>query len=220
MILVFEEIGLQLIQLVSQYGVIAVMLGMMLEEVFVPIPSPIIPMAAGALLIESTAFTEVIFQAFFLIALPASIASVISSYFVFAITFYGGKPAIKRYGKWLDVRWKDVQRMESHFDSGNEKYYVAFFRSIPIVPLSLVSGSAGLFRMNWKEYGIWSFVGMAPRNFVLAMIGWYSRDSFRVLASRIDAFSTWILLFVFGTFLGYILYKKLKNLGDYLVRKI
>ena len=216
----FEEIGLQLIQLVSQYGVAAVMLGMVLEEVFVPIPSPIIPMAAGALLIESTAFTGAIFQAFFLIALPASIASVISSYFVFVITFYGGKPAIKRYGKWLDVRWEDVQKMENHFDSGNGKYYVAFFRSIPIVPLSLVSGSAGLFRMNWKEYGIWSFVGMTLRNFVLAVIGWYSRDSFRILASRIDAFSTWILLFIFGAFLGYILYKKLKNLGDYLVREI
>ncbi|PSG99284.1 MAG: hypothetical protein BRC29_04120 [Nanohaloarchaea archaeon SW_7_43_1] len=216
----FEEIGPQLIQLVSQYGIVAVMLGMVVEEVFVPIPSPVIPMAAGALLIESTAFTGAIFQAFFLIALPASVASVISSYFVYAIAFYGGRPAVKRHGKWLDVRWEDVQRMESHFDSGNGKYYVAFFRSMPIVPLSLVSGSAGLFHMNWKEYGIWSFVGMVPRNFMLAMIGWYSRDSFRALASRIDTFSTWILLFIIGAFVGYILCRKLKKLGDYLVREI
>jgi uncharacterized membrane protein YdjX (TVP38/TMEM64 family) len=216
----FEELGVTLIQLISENGIAAVMLGMVIEEVIVPIPSPVIPMAAGAILIESTTFIGAVFEAFFYIALPASIASVISSYFVFLIAFYGGKPVIQRYGKWLDLSWEDVQKFEEHFDSGNEKYYVALFRAIPIVPLSLVSGSAGLFRMDWREYGVWSFIGMMPRNFVLAMIGWYAGDGFRLLASQIDTASTWVLLFIVGSVGGYILYQKLQDLSDYLVDRI
>lgn len=216
----FEEIGVQLIELISENGIAAVMLGMVIEEIIVPIPSPVIPMAAGALLIESTTFIGAVFQAFFYIALPASIASVISSYFVFLIAFYGGKPVIEKYGRWLDLTWENVQKVEESFDSGNEKYYVALFRAIPIVPLSLISGTAGLIRMDWKQYGIWSFIGMMPRNFTLAMIGWYVGDGFRLLASRIDTASTWVLLFIVGTVGGYILYQKLQDLSEYILSKI
>jgi membrane protein DedA with SNARE-associated domain len=216
----FEEIALQMIELISENGIAAVMLGMVIEEVVVPIPSPVIPMAAGAILIESTTFLGAAFHAFFYIALPASIASVVSSYFVFAIAYYGGKPVIEKYGRWLDIKWEDIQKVEEHFDSGNEKYYVALFRAIPIVPLSLISGSAGLFRMDWREYGIWSFIGMMPRNFILAMFGWYAGDGFRLLASRIDTASTWVLLVIVGAVGCYILYQKLQDLADYILDKI
>lgn len=204
------------IQLIQQHGMLAVVLGMVIEEVFVPIPSPVIPMAASAILIDTTGL-EALFQIFFLIALPASIASVLSSYFVYSIAYFGGKPAIERYGRYLDVSWDEVQHLEHHFDSGREKYYVALFRAIPIVPLSLVSGSAGLFRMDWKEYGVWSFIGMLPRNFGLAVIGWQARDSFIAIASQIDTVSTAVALSVAGTVAAVIGYRKMKDLYRWLI---
>lgn len=218
--MVFETLGLALVEFISQHGVIAVILGMIIEEIFVPIPSPVVPMAAGALLVESTTLVGASLEILFFIALPASIASALSSYFVFAITYYGGKPAIDRYGKWIDVSWEGVQQLEEHFDSGNERYYVALFRAIPIVPLSLISGAAGLFRMDWKQYGLWSFIGMMPRNFFLALIGWSAKDGFQVLAARIDTLSTWVLLFVVGVVAGFILYRKLEQLGHRILEEI
>lgn len=215
-----EDVGAQLITLIAENGVLAVMLGMVIEEVIVPIPSPVIPMAAGALLIDATGLAGAVFQALFLIALPASIASVVSSYFVYSIAYFGGKPVVEKYGKWLDISRENVEHVEKHFDSGNEKYYVALFRAIPVVPLSLISGSAGLFRMGWKQYGIWSFIGMVPRNFFLALIGWYVGDGFEAVASRIDTASTWVLLFIGGTVGGYILYQKLTDLSEILIEKI
>lgn len=215
-----EDLGAQLITLIAENGVLAVMLGMVIEEVIVPIPSPVIPMAAGALLIDASGLLGAAFQALFLIALPASIASVVSSYFVYSIAYFGGKPVVEKYGKWLDISWENVEHVEKHFDSGNEKYYVALFRAIPVVPLSLISGSAGLFRMDWKQYGIWSFIGMVPRNFFLALIGWYVGDGFEAVASQIDTASTWVLLFIGGTVGGYILYQKLVDLSDMLIKKI
>ncbi|MFB6147979.1 MAG: DedA family protein, partial [Candidatus Nanohaloarchaea archaeon] len=123
-----------LIQLIQQHGVLAVMLGMVVEEVFVPIPSPVIPMAAGAILVQGTGLEALLFI-LFMIALPASIASVLSSYFVYGIAYYGGKPVIKEYGRYLDISWEEVQHLEKHFDHEHEKYYVALFRAVPVVPL-------------------------------------------------------------------------------------
>ncbi len=208
------------IQLIQQHGVLAVVLGMVVEEVFVPIPSPVIPMAAGAILVETTSLVPALLKIFFIIALPASIASVVSSYFVFSIAYFGGEPVIKRYGRYLDLSWKEIQQLEKHFDSGREKYYVAGFRAIPIVPLSLVSGAAGLFQMEWKQYGLWSFIGMLPRNFVLAFIGWRLRDDFVSLASQIDTVSTAVAVGVAGLVAGVIVYRKTKDLYRWLIREV
>jgi membrane protein DedA with SNARE-associated domain len=205
-----------LIQLIQQHGVLAVVIGMVVEEILVPIPSPIIPMAAGSILIESEALFPAIVEIFFKIALPASIASVISSYFVYSLAYFGGKPALEKYGKYFDISWQEAEQIEEKFFGENDKYFVALFRAIPIVPLSLISGSAGLFRMDWKKYGLWSFIGMMPRNFFLALIGWYARD-FLVLANRIDTLSTAVLVAVIGIVGGYILVRKLEHFYRWLL---
>ncbi|QKQ98446.1 hypothetical protein GKQ38_02885 [Candidatus Nanohaloarchaea archaeon] len=210
-----------LFELIQQHGVLAVMLGMVIEEVFVPIPSPIIPMAAGFLLIEAATVPAAVVKVLFIIAIPASIASVLSSYFVFGAAYYGGPPIIKKYGKYLDVKWEEVQHLESHFDSGREKYYVALFRAVPIVPLSLISGSAGLFQMDWREYGIWSFIGMMPRNFILGMIGWWvgSEKYLERIAGLIDSLSTLIIVTVILAVGSVIAYRKARDLYIILIEK-
>ena len=210
-----------LLALIEQHGVIAVMLAMVVEEIAVPIPSPIVPMTAGFILIEAETLLMAVFQAFFLIALPASIASVVSSYFVFLIAYYGGPPIIKKYGPYIDLDWEELQHLEKHFASDREKYYVALFRAVPIVPLSLVSGAAGLFQMDWKEYGIWSFIGMIPRNFFLAMIGWWiaSREYLEQLASMIDSISTLVIVIVVLAVGLVIAYRKARDLYMMLIEK-
>lgn len=211
--MVLETVIPQMVELIAEHGVIAVMAGMIIEEILVPIPSPAIPMAAGFLLVEATTISAALFQVLFYIAIPASVASVISSYFVYSIAYYGGEPIVRKYGKYMDISWEEVEKFEEHFvDNDNKKYYVALFRAIPIVPLSLISGSAGLFQMNWKNYGVWSFIGMLPRNFGLAYLGWAVKDDFLAIASRIDSVSTAVAIIVVATLVGLILYRKTNEL--------
>jgi len=219
--MVFEAVIQQIAQLIAEHGVLAVMAGMVIEEVFVPIPSPAIPMAAGASsIITASTLVPALTQIFFYIAIPASFASVVSSYFVYGIAYKGGEPMIRKYGKYLDISWSEVQQFERHFDHDHERYYVALFRAIPIIPLSLISGSAGLFQMNWKEYGIWSFIGMLPRNFVLAYVGWAVKDDFMAVASHIDSVSTAVALAVAASVGGIIIYRKSKDVYKYLLRRL
>lgn len=206
-----------LIELVQQHGVLAVVVGMVIEEIIVPIPSPVVPMAAGFILVDAVTVPAALVQILLLIAIPASIASVVSSYFVYGIAYYGGKPVIDRYGRYLDIKWEDLQHLEDHFESSHEKYYVALFRAVPVVPLSLISGSAGLFRMDWREYGIWSFIGMMPRNIVLAFIGWRVKEDFMALAAQIDTVSTAVLVAVILIVGGVVAYRKSRDLYMWLI---
>jgi membrane protein DedA with SNARE-associated domain len=215
-----EQLGIELVNLIQDYGVLAVIFGAIIEEVIVPIPSPIIPMAAGSILVTAEALPTALFQIIFIITLPASIASVISSYFVYGIAYRGGRPIIDRYGKYLDVSLDEVDELEENFGSEKEKYYVAIFRAIPIVPLSVISGAAGLFKMDWKQYGLWSFIGMLPRNFVLAVIGWQLKEGYMSIASRLDLLSTITGILLLGLLGFAIYYKKMKEIYTWLLRKI
>jgi membrane protein DedA with SNARE-associated domain len=200
-----------LIQLVQQYGVLAVIFGVFIEEILVPIPSPVVPMAAGFIIVDAVTLPQALVQIVFLVVIPASLASVVSSYFVYGIAYFGGKPVLEKYGPYLDVSWEEAKGLEDRFAGGKQHYYVALFRAVPIVPLSLISGSAGLFRMDWKRYGIWTLIGMIPRTFSLALAGWYLRDSFRVVAGYIDSLSTLVMLGSAGLVGSYLFYRRYGN---------
>lgn len=197
-----------LIQLVQQYGVLAVVFGVVIEEIIVPIPSPVVPMAAGFIVVQASTLPQAILEIIFLVVIPASLASVVSSYFVYGLAYFGGKPVLEKYGKYLDVSWGEAKELEEKFASGKQHYYVAIFRAIPIVPLSLISGAAGLFRMDWKRYGVWTLIGMIPRTFFLALAGWYMKDGFMTVASYIDNLSTVVLLGTGGLVGSYLFYRK------------
>lgn len=209
-----------LVALIQQYGVLAVIIGVLIEEIVVPIPSPVIPMAAGMLLVTAEALPAALVQIVLLIVIPASIASVISSYFVYAIAYYGGQPAIEKYGKYLDVEWEEVQKLEEKFVSGNERYYIALFRAIPIVPLSMISGAAGLFRVDWKTYGIWSFYGMLFRTFSLALVGWYVKDGFMAIATQISSLSRLVLVLAVLIGAGWVFQKNAKRFYMKFIEKV
>ena len=201
-----------LIQLIQQYGVLAVIFGVIIEEIIVPIPAPVVPMAAGFIVVQATTLPQALVEIIFLIVIPASLASMISSYFVYGIAYFGGKPVLEKYGYLLDVSWEEAKELEEKFASGKQHYYVALFRAIPIVPLSLVSGGAGLFRMEWKRYGLWTLIGMIPRTFILALAGWYLKDSFMTVASYIDNLSTLVLLATGGLVGAFLFYRKYGNI--------
>ena len=187
---------------VEAYGVIAVFVWMFMEEFF-PFPSVLAPMAAAYVVVSTGDPIQALIQIFFIVAVLGSAGMVLSSYATFGIAYYGGKPGIQRFGKYLGVNWRQIEAFEDHLTSGREYQYVALFRAIPLIPLSFISASSGFFRLDWKKYGIWSFIGMLPRNMLLGTIGWYLADDFTEAATLIGKVSTVvavIMVIVLGSY--------------------
>lgn len=71
----------------------------MLETFIAPIPSALIPMAAGFILISTNAsLAEALTRCFYTIGLIGALATTIGSYFGYGVGYLGGKTIIDKWG--------------------------------------------------------------------------------------------------------------------------
>jgi len=172
---------------IRAYGPWSVFIGVIIESVIVPIPSPLIIMGAGFVLISPElsffhAFLPIVLQ----IVLPGAIASTVGAYIGYAIGYFGGKPMVDRWEKFLGFSWKDVEALERRFQSGKVKTTIFFLRALPIFPLSVISAAAGLLRLPIGQFSLWTFYGTIPRCLFLGYLGWGLGETYQGMAKGID----------------------------------
>ncbi len=184
------------------------MIGVFLETVLTPIPSPIVLMTAGFVLVPQDLSTaSALLKILWEITIPAAIAGTIGNYALYSITYFGGKPIIKKFHRLLGFGWREISQIRRKISG---EYSLFFLRAIPIMPLSLVSGAAGIIKLDWKKFGIYTFLGMLPRNFILAFIGWKMSSAYLSIAERIDNLETLITLTIVFMILGIIIAYKFR----------
>jgi membrane protein DedA with SNARE-associated domain len=196
------------IGLVQAYGVWSVFFVVILEELLIPIPSPLVIMGAGYIIIPAgIPISDALWKSFFLIAIPASIASAIGSFFTYAIGYYGGKPLVTRLKRFLGFGWDDIKKAEKRLEKGNKVWYtIAILRAIPLFPIAVVSLASGVLRLSWKKYALATFVGSIPRTFILGFAGWYFGGEFVAFASKLRIVENIFQLAILGAAI-YILYR-------------
>jgi len=210
--MVFSEILDGLVQwilvMIQAYGPYSVFVAVILEEVLIPIPSPLVIMGAAFILIPANlAFWDAIREIFFVIVVPASIASTIGSFFTYGIGYYGGRPLVTKFQKFLGVNWVDIQKKEKQFEKGKKVWTtIALLRAIPFFPIAIVSLTAGVLRLSWKKYALATFIGSIPRTFILAIIGWQLGSAYISIASRLSELESLLAVVVIAA-IAYGLYR-------------
>ena len=172
---------------IRAYGPWSVFIGVIIESVIVPIPSPLIIMGAGFVLISpELSFFHAFLPIVLKIVLPGAIASTMGAYIGYAIGYFGGKPMVDRWEKFLGFSWKDVQALERRFQSGQVNTLIFFLRALPIFPLSVISAAAGLLRLPLGQFSLWTFYGTIPRCLFLGYLGWGLGETYQGMAKGID----------------------------------
>ena len=196
------------------HGQLSVFIGVIIEQIIVPIPSPLIIMGAGAILIpHGISIPNAFLQILWIIVLPGSLASTLGSYIGYMISFYGGKALVLRFQRFLDVDWDQIERLEKRFQGRKEAWSIFLSRAIPVFPISLVSIFAGLLRIPIKPFTIYTFLGSIFRCFFLGFFGWWIGATYEKAATRIDSVETIIsivMLIGMGVVFGY-LYSKFRR---------
>ncbi len=178
--------------MMQTHGPLTVFLGVIVESIIVPIPSPLIIMGAGAILIEpGLHFTDAFFPILWRIVLPGALASTIGAYFTFFITYWGGKRSIDRFGRFLGFSWDDIVKMEKHLIR-RVGLMIFLLRALPVVPLSLISAAAGVLRLPLGQFTFWTLAGSVPRCLILGYLGYLTRESYEGLAGRLNSFESLI----------------------------
>jgi membrane protein DedA with SNARE-associated domain len=172
--------------LLQEHGAAAVFVGVIIESIIIPIPSPLIIMGAGAILISpGLSWSGALGPILAKIVLPGAVASTLGAYFAYGIAYWGGKPLIDRSQGFLGFDWEDILGMERHLA---ERVGLMIFtlRALPIVPLSLISAAAGVLRLPILGFSLWTFVGSLVRCLILGYLGYLSRGTYEGLAGGIN----------------------------------
>ncbi len=105
-----------------------------------------------------------------LVIVIAVAGEVVGSFAGYAIGYYGGRPVVDRYGKYLLLTHRDLDRAEEFLD-GRGEWAVLFGRFIPLLR-SFISVVAGLAEMTLAKFTVMTVVGCAIWCTVLASIGY------------------------------------------------
>jgi len=110
-----------------------------------------------------------IIKILFFVAVPYALGTAVGSLLLYILAYLGGKPAIEKFGKYIKVSWKDVERVEKRFEGNwyDELIFLAL-RAAPFIPTPPLNIAAGLLRMNVFSYFILTTVGMIIRLMFMA----------------------------------------------------
>jgi membrane protein DedA with SNARE-associated domain len=156
-----------IVRLIEQSGYLGIGFLMFLETVFPPIPSEVIMPIAGVAAAQGKLDIGGV------IASGTAGAMLGNIFWYLAARALGVgrlKPFVSRYGRWLTLDWKEIEKAERWF-SRFGTFFVFMGRLLPTVR-SLVSVPAGLLRMRFKSFVIASTIGTAGWTAILATAGY------------------------------------------------
>lgn len=191
------------INLISEYGYIGMFLGMVLEAVIIIIPSEAI-LATGGILAGQGIFT---FIGAFLTGLIGSTFCAIVIYFM---GYFGGKPFIKKYGKYFFMKEEDIEKSDSLFN----KYGLLaslIGRNFPIIR-TLISLPIGIMRLSFIKFLIYTTIGSIPWTFAFVYVGYALGNNWIILKDIVDKIKLPIKLLIIILILSYIV-KKILSLN-------
>ena len=189
------------LDLVNQYGYLGMFLGMVLEAVIIVIPSEAI-LATGGILASQKIFT---FWGAFLTGLIGSVFCAIVIYFM---GYFGGKPFIKKYGKYSFMKEEDIEKSDSWFN----KYGLIgalIGRNFPIIR-TLISLPIGIMRLSFPKFIIYTTIGSIPWTLVFVYVGYTLGNGWTIADKYIGNLKVPIRILLIILISSYF-YKKIKE---------
>lgn len=157
----------------SYFG-IALLMG--IESACIPLPSELIMPYAGAMT-EPTVNAELARQFnivlpqfnLFLAAVAGALGCNLGSELAYRVGATGGRRAIEKFGRYVLLSKHELAIADRWFEKrGDIIVFVA--RLLPVVR-TFIAFPAGVARMNWTKFHIYTFVGSLPWCYGLAYVG-------------------------------------------------
>jgi membrane protein DedA with SNARE-associated domain len=149
----------------DQFSWFGVVIMMAIESACIPLPSEVIMPLAGQYLIKTGDNWVAILQAGFFGAVGCVLGSTIA-YWVGAL---GGRPLVEKYGKYLLINKHHLHTADRWFEKYGEA--TAFFSRLLPVIRTFISFPAGVSRMNFPKFVLYTFLGSFPWSAGLAWAG-------------------------------------------------
>jgi membrane protein DedA with SNARE-associated domain len=169
-----EKIAALAVAFIAATGYSGVFVLMVLESMVFPVPSEAVMPFAGFLIVDGKmTWTGVI--------IASTFGSIVGSTISYYIGYYGGKPFIDKFGKYLLLNNHHLEISE-HFFQKRGEITIFIARFVPVVR-HLISIPAGFSKMNLFKFIIFTTVGAAIWNTFLTWVGFILRENWEEVMS-------------------------------------
>lgn len=168
----------------EQFGYVGIFLLIALENIFPPIPSEVI-LTFGGFMTTHTDLTRTG------VIISATLGSIFGAVILYGIGYLLNvdklEVIIDKYGKYLRLKREDIRKADHWFDRYGY-WTVLFCRLIPVIR-SLISIPAGMSKMKFGLFLLFTTLGTVVWNFILVTLGATLGDSWEKIVEFMDIYS-------------------------------
>lgn len=190
---------------ISTFGLAGIGGMMAIESACVPLPSEVIMPFAGFLVAQGK-------FSLFSVSLAGAIGCVVGSVIAYAVGAWGGRGFIEKYGKYVLISRHDLTIADNFFNKyGSSAIFLS--RLMPVIR-TFISLPAGIARMNFNKFVIYTFLGSWLWCLALAYIGKKLGDHWNTLGVYFHKFDFVIGIVIIVGVVWYVR-RHIKNLKKY-----
>jgi membrane protein DedA with SNARE-associated domain len=159
---ILEFVGGIIISIISHSGYLGIVLLMGIESACIPLPSEVIMPFSGYLVSVGRFKLSWVALAG---ALGCNVGSVVAYY----VGSLGGRPLVEKYGRYVLLTRHDLE-MADRFFARYGDWAVFLARLLPVIR-TFIAFPAGVARMNFLRFNVYTFLGSVPWCWALAFAG-------------------------------------------------
>jgi membrane protein DedA with SNARE-associated domain len=196
-----QLIGSLIISVISSTGYVGIALLMAIESACIPMPSEVIMPFSGYLVFTGR------FKLLW-VAVAGALGCNLGSAVAYYVGVLGGRPLAEKYGRFVLVSRRDLDRADHWFARyGNATVF--FARLLPVIR-TFIALPAGVARMNFWQFNLYTFAGSLPWCLMLAYAGLLLGARWEILRDYFHRFDTVIGVVVLAAAIWFV-YTHWKN---------
>ncbi|MGH9601929.1 MAG: DedA family protein [Terriglobales bacterium] len=167
------------ISTISAMGYPGIVLLMAIESACIPLPSEVIMPFSGYLVFTGR------FNLWW-VATAGAIGCNVGSVVAYELGYYGGRPLVMKYGKWILLSQTEVDWADRFFARyGSAAVFIG--RLLPVIR-TFIALPAGIAKMPRMPFHVYTFAGSWPWCFALAWLGMKAGENWRYLGKYFHQF--------------------------------
>jgi len=190
-----------IINSISALGYWGVGMMMAVESACIPLPSEVIMPFAGYLVFSGR-------FSLWGVAVAGALGCLVGSVAAYGVGIYGGRGFIEKYGKYILISHHDLAVADNFFNKYGS-IAIFFSRLLPVVR-TFISLPAGIAKMNFNKFIIYTFVGSLPWCLALAYLGQKLGEHWDILGVYFREFDVAIVAIII-IFIVWYIWRHIKN---------
>jgi len=183
----FEEFAMWLVQIVMSLGYFGVFILMTIESTFIPLPSELILIPAGYLVVQEQ-------MNFALIILVAILGSVTGALINYTLAYKFGRAFLHKNAKWFLLTEDKLVKMETFFNKHG--VFSTFIGRLLLGVRHYISFPAGLSKMDLKLFVIAIALGAGIWSIFLTYLGYIIGNNSELIKYHLHQFTIYLILII------------------------